>query len=54
MNTIIREFFDANFTYNRKMLAPEPRQVYSFVLNNADHAKRWRQSLHRWSLILLT
>ena len=39
MNTIIRKLFDANFTYNRKILALEPRQVYSFVLNNADRLR---------------
>ena len=39
MNTIIRMLFDANFTYNRKILALEPRQVYSFVLNNADRLR---------------
>ena len=33
-NTIIRKLFDANFTYNRKILALSPREVYSFVLNN--------------------
>lgn len=36
MNTIIRKLFDRNFTYNRKILALEPRSVYSFVINNAD------------------
>lgn len=36
MNTIIRKLFDKNFNYNRKILALEPRLVYSFVLNNAD------------------
>ena len=40
MNTIIRKLFDKNFTYNRKILALEPRSVYSFVLNNADLLKR--------------
>ena len=39
MNTIIRKLFDANFTYNRKILALEPRRVYSFVLNNADRLR---------------
>lgn len=34
MNTIIRKLFDVNFTYNRKILALPPREVYSFVLNN--------------------
>ena len=36
MNTIIRKLFDKNFTYYRKILALEPRNVYSFVINNAD------------------
>lgn len=36
MNTIIRKLFDRNFTYNRKILAMEPREVYAFVINNAD------------------
>lgn len=39
MNTIIRKLFDANFTYKRKILALEPRQVYSFVLNNAERLR---------------
>lgn len=39
MNTIIRKLFDVNFSYNRKILALEPRQVYSFVLNNADNLR---------------
>ena len=39
MNTIIRKLFDANFTYTRKVLALDPRQVYSFVLNNADRLR---------------
>lgn len=36
MNTIIRKLFDCNFTYSRKILAMEPREVYAFVINNAD------------------
>ena len=36
MNTIIRKLFDKNFKYSRKILALEPREVYAFVLNNAD------------------
>ena len=36
MNSILRKLFDAKFTYNRKILSLEPRQVYSFVLNNVD------------------
>lgn len=39
MNTIIRKLFDEKFTYQRKILALEPRQVYSFVLNNADRLR---------------
>ena len=36
MNTIIRKLFDKNFNYAHKILALEPREVYAFVLNNAD------------------
>ena len=36
MNTIVRKLFDKNFKYSRKILALEPREVYAFVLNNAD------------------
>lgn len=36
MNTIIRKLFDRNFTYSRKILSMEPREVYAFVINNAD------------------
>ena len=36
MNTIIRKLFDRNFTYSRKIIAMEPREVYAFVINNAD------------------
>ena len=39
MNTIIRKLFDRNFTYSRKILAMEPREVYSFVINNAERLK---------------
>ena len=39
MNTIIRKLFDSNFKYNKKILALEPREVYAFVLNNADRLK---------------
>lgn len=39
MNTIIRKLFDKNFNYSRKILALEPRAVYSFVLNNFDLLK---------------
>lgn len=36
MNTIIRKLFYRNFTYRRKILAMEPREVYAFVINNAN------------------
>ena len=36
MNTIIRKLFDRKFSFNRKILALEPRHVYAFVLNNYD------------------
>lgn len=39
MNTIIRKLFDKKFFYSRKILALEPRAVYSFVLNNADRLR---------------
>lgn len=39
MNTIIRKLFDKNFNYNHKILVLEPREVYSFVLNNADRLR---------------
>lgn len=39
MNTIIRKLFDKNFNYSRKILALEPREVYAFVINNADRIK---------------
>lgn len=39
MNTIIRKLFDKKFSYSRKILALEPRAVYSFVLNNADQLR---------------
>ncbi len=39
MNTIIRKLFDKNFSYSKKILSLEPREVYSFVLNNADRLK---------------
>lgn len=39
MNTIIRKLFDTGFTYNRKILPLPPREVYAFVLNNADLLK---------------
>lgn len=39
MNTIIRKLFDKKFSCSRKILALEPRAVYSFVLNNADRLR---------------
>lgn len=39
MNTIIRKLFDNKFSYNRKILSLNSREVYSFVLNNADRLK---------------
>lgn len=39
MNTIIRKLFDKNFSYSRKILALDPREVYAFVLNNADRLR---------------
>lgn len=39
MNTIIRKLFDKNFKYARKILSLEPREVYTFVINNADRLK---------------
>ena len=39
MNTIIRKLFDKNANYSKKILALEPRIVYSFVLNNADRLR---------------
>lgn len=39
MNTIMRKLFDKKFSYSRKILALEPRAVYSFVLNNADRLR---------------
>ncbi len=39
MNTIIRKLFDKHFKYNKKILALEPREVYAFVLNNADRLR---------------
>ncbi len=41
MNTIIRKLFDKKFNYSRKILALEPRDVYAFVLNNADRLKHF-------------
>lgn len=40
MNTIIRRLFDKKFTCNRKILNLEPREVYSFVINNFDKLRR--------------
>lgn len=39
MNTIIRKLFDKNFKYRKKILNLEPREVYAFVLNNADRLR---------------
>ena len=39
MNTIIRTLFDKNFKYSCKILALEPRDVYAFVINNADRLR---------------
>lgn len=39
MNTIIRKLFDKNFTYKQKILDLEPRETYTFVLNNADRLR---------------
>lgn len=39
LNTIIRKLFDKNFNYAHKILALEPREVYAFVLNNADRLR---------------
>ena len=39
MNTIIRKLFDKNFKYSHKILALEPREVYAFVINNADRLR---------------
>lgn len=39
MNTIIRKLFDKNFKYIKKILSLEPRDVYAFVLNNAERLK---------------
>lgn len=36
MNTIIRKLFDKKFSYSNKILALGTREVYSFVINNAD------------------
>lgn len=41
MNTIIRKLFDKNFKYSKKILNLEPRDVYAFVLNNADRLKHF-------------
>lgn len=39
MSTIIRKLFDKNFKFNKKVLALEPREVYSFVINNTDRLR---------------
>ena len=40
MNTIIRKLFDKNFKHNKKVLSLDSREVYSFVLNNAERLKK--------------
>ena len=42
--TIIRNLFDKNNKYSQKILSLELREVYSFVLNNADKLKHAIQS----------
>lgn len=39
MNTIIRKLFDKKVSYTHKILALETREVYAFVLNNADRLR---------------
>lgn len=39
MNTIIRKLFDKKFVFAHKILALESRDVYAFVINNADRIK---------------
>lgn len=39
INTILRRLLDKNVRYTNKLLALETRQVYAFVLNNADKLK---------------
>ena len=39
INTIIRRLFDKNTNYTRKILSLETREVYAFVLNNAQRIK---------------
>ncbi len=53
MNTIIRKLFDKSFTYNRKILALEPREVYAFVLNNADQLRRFVREAMAYELAQL-
>ena len=40
MNTILRRLFDKNTKYANKLLALETREVYAFVLNNAQRIKQ--------------
>lgn len=53
MNTIIRKLFDKNFNYSRKILALEPREVYAFVLNNADRLKHFIREAMAYELAQL-
>ena len=56
-NTIIRKLFDRNFTYSRKILAMEPREVYALlstmpICYAIRCVKRWRRNLNSLLLIL--
>ena len=53
MNTIIRKLFDRNFNYSRKILALDPREVYAFVLNNADRLKHFIREAMAYELTQL-
>lgn len=39
MNTIIGKLFGVKFSYSEKILALEPRELYSFVINNFDELR---------------
>lgn len=54
MNTIIRKLFDKNFKYSRKILALEPREVYAFVINNADRLRHLVREAMAYELALLS
>lgn len=41
MIVIIRRLFDKTTNYSRKILALEPREVYAFVINNADRLRHF-------------